>query len=737
MSSTRHPPPPLRIYQDTGPPPIVQQHSRPPPPPMQTNRLQPSPMPLQPIKNVSANRDFVLNPSSSGAYSRSPVKPERRPGSSDSNQGKLGYVPISTPKPVAFMTDSPAKKPPAITYHYSIPPVTQQALFTTFPSVPAARPPVSNYPKVGMNVRAPAQFTVTPYPQHHQVPAKRVLMEPAPQKDRPIKKQKHEEPSVLHLPNPQDMPPVEDDGTKPPYSYAILIGMAILRSPNRRLTLSQIYKWISDNFVFYRSGDSGWQNSIRHNLSLNKAFLKQERPKDDPGKGNYWSIEPGMEAQFLKDKPVRRPTMSAIPVVQPQPILEQFSAALPQPPTSTTTTKINTFNITTTATTMYSSTRRASSPDLSSDATLIASDPALQEDSGEDVPHAPLPPSTRLPHSSPPQPIHSSPPVAPPVFRRQATPPTPSRPVSNSAATQRSRKRSSTTMNDSGYFSSLESSVIRPHKASHILTSDLDIEPPRIKRGRAEEEIARIRSSSHDISPIQTRVIKQTSQTLNSSPLRNEYLNMLPPPLTPAIKFKKPPKPPPSLSPNTNLQNHRKRIQQMVNSPIKHMGLHDDVLPWSPAFNIQDDAFTPGDSLPVPFDIFSEQLSGSISTPTFGSPAKRSTRRQRANVLADITELRGNTKLNTPSLKGPKSKALKYHESPCKRPNTTQLGDISNDDLFSFNLFSEDGVGEGDGFDLLQGFEKIGHSGKEDPSLMEQLAGGSGSHLGSKNNLQF
>ena len=86
----------------------------------------------------------------------------------------------------------------------------------------------------------------------------------------------------------------------------------ILRAPNRRLTLAQIYKWISDSFTFYRAAESGWQNSIRHNLSLNKAFIKQERPKDDPGKGNYWAIEPGMETQFLKDKPIRRATMSTI-----------------------------------------------------------------------------------------------------------------------------------------------------------------------------------------------------------------------------------------------------------------------------------------------------------------------------------------------------------------------------------------------------------------------------------------
>ena len=101
-----------------------------------------------------------------------------------------------------------------------------------------------------------------------------------------------------------------DDGEKPPYSYATLIGMAILRADQRRLTLSGIYQWIMHNFRYYRDSDAGWQNSIRHNLSLNKAFKKQERPKDEPGKGNYWVIEQGCESQFLK-RHLRKPLLSS------------------------------------------------------------------------------------------------------------------------------------------------------------------------------------------------------------------------------------------------------------------------------------------------------------------------------------------------------------------------------------------------------------------------------------------
>nr|POE56802.1 forkhead protein sep1 [Quercus suber] len=81
-------------------------------------------------------------------------------------------------------------------------------------------------------------------------PMKRAQQDAAPSRDRSIKRVKMEKDEPFELPDPQDMPPVTDDGTKPPHSYAELIGMAILRAPNRRLTLAHIYKWISP--VYHR-----------------------------------------------------------------------------------------------------------------------------------------------------------------------------------------------------------------------------------------------------------------------------------------------------------------------------------------------------------------------------------------------------------------------------------------------------------------------------------------------------
>ncbi|XP_017278775.1 forkhead box protein O3B [Kryptolebias marmoratus] len=78
-------------------------------------------------------------------------------------------------------------------------------------------------------------------------------------------------------------------------SYADLITKAIESSPEKRLTLSQIYDWMVRSIPYFKDkGDSnssaGWKNSIRHNLSLHSRFIRVQN--EGTGKSSWWMINP-------------------------------------------------------------------------------------------------------------------------------------------------------------------------------------------------------------------------------------------------------------------------------------------------------------------------------------------------------------------------------------------------------------------------------------------------------------
>lgn len=569
---------------------------------------------------------------------------------------------------------------------------------------------------------------------NHHMPQKRILMDAAPlQESRPLKKLKMDNEPMLPSPSSDALPVLAlDDGTKPGHSYATLIGMAILRAPNKRLTLAQIYKWISDTYSYYNAAETGWQNSIRHNLSLNKAFVKQERPKDDPGKGNYWAIEIGMEAQFFKEKSAKKGNVASSDQIMPitstpapshaqEAMQSSYKALMPasELPTSSAFTP--------------SVPVPARIADISSDATIPASDSFVPEDEQEDEDPYFAPNLNRPIQSSPPAPMmHSSPPVPRRMHPRaqdDTPPPVPRFP--SASRTRSNHKRGFASMDDSGYFSSLNSSVLRGQGDKHQLTSEADHPRKSLKRGRAEEAIARLRGSSYD-SPTKARSFMAQNNSFapaSSSPLRRAHKNdsnQMLPPLTPAVKLKAPMRPPPSISPNTNLRMHRDRVKQLVGSPDRNLSCMEDSLSFTPHFQLDHEFIDFNDST---FEIFADPDFDFLSNVSNGSPEKRSAKRPRlekshsANVLSDISSNVKRSLTPAPMLKltpAPKLAPSPF-ESPCRhlglssnspskiRSPTLDFSafDLPEDDFLSAEFLAEDPT-EFDGVDISQGFQKIG-----------------------------
>ncbi|KAF1966482.1 forkhead box protein J2 [Bimuria novae-zelandiae CBS 107.79] len=677
-----------------------------------------------PVTDVSNDFHTLLAPPQASAHERSPRKTRHvsssPPPKALAEKG-LNAVSIPPPREPQFKTDAPMKKAPRSYMGQTHVMAPNPHFFASFPGH-MDKENVYTMPETTLPKLAAAE---PPMKAHN----KRPLGDSAQPRDRSKKPKTREVALVVEedgpLPGPDDMPQVDDDGLKPPYSYAQLIGMAILRAPKRQLTLAQIYKWISDTFAFYRNTpDTGWQNSIRHNLSLSKSFNKMERPKDDPGKGHYWVINDGFAKQYYKVKTTRRST-------NPDGFAPVFPSDMARPTTAATASFPPV-----SSSKGFDSSKFPEETELSSDATIPCSDPDAHD--GHD-PATMLPPR-RMPSSPPPADIRSSPP--PPVSRtiRDDTPPRAPRFPPSSRSGGRKRK-----FGDSGYYSSIESSAIKLGLAQ---TSEADLDRPSIKRGRAEEEIARIRGSSYD-SPTKLRpnMMQPSNHSLISSPTRPSG-NVVDP-LTPAIVFKRPALPPASASPNTNLRNHRNKMRELVGgSPDKSLATWVDTSfldfkTWSPAVNVpnEESVNLVGQGFENTFDIFGDYDYQE-------SPLKKSAKRPRleravtsTGILADITGTKSNMNLansptpnwklssaflNIPNLSPIRASPLKA--PMLKAPTSTPLPDFSfptldqenghtgltsfkslagpnEEEDFSHLLHSDESE---PGIDLLQGFAKIG-----------------------------
>ncbi|KAJ1680394.1 hypothetical protein EV182_000115 [Spiromyces aspiralis] len=129
---------------------------------------------------------------------------------------------------------------------------------------------------------------------------------------------------------------------KPPFSYATLIAYAILTHHYGKMTLSEIYDWMMAHFPHFDPKKTGWRNSIRHNLSLNKIFVHVPRALKEPGKGSYWTLDLGVLRRVLNVSGRHKKALSRN---IDHPPIHPISPAVPKPAATPSTTVASTSRV--------------------------------------------------------------------------------------------------------------------------------------------------------------------------------------------------------------------------------------------------------------------------------------------------------------------------------------------------------------------------------------------------------
>ncbi|KAL1493242.1 hypothetical protein ABEB36_011333 [Hypothenemus hampei] len=147
-------------------------------------------------------------------------------------------------------------------------------------STPVPQPPVNMGPMVSA-VRSP------------------VLHSPAPNVAGPIRRRLSDK-SALSLAGEiqRNREFYKNADVRPPFTYASLIRQSIIESPDKQLTLNEIYNWFQNTFCYFRRNAATWKNAIRTNLSLHKCFVRYE---DDFG--SFWMVD---DAEFVKRRHLSR-----------------------------------------------------------------------------------------------------------------------------------------------------------------------------------------------------------------------------------------------------------------------------------------------------------------------------------------------------------------------------------------------------------------------------------------------
>ncbi|KAG8908088.1 Forkhead box protein J3 [Tulasnella sp. 403] len=109
-----------------------------------------------------------------------------------------------------------------------------------------------------------------------------------------------------------------DADHRPAYSVKSLCEYALRGSGKPRMTLDEICEAIQRRFPFYKEKENArrLRNSVRHDLSYDPRFLNTKRAPDQPGRGDFWEIDPSPKPvkSFMANK---RASAVVVPATTP------------------------------------------------------------------------------------------------------------------------------------------------------------------------------------------------------------------------------------------------------------------------------------------------------------------------------------------------------------------------------------------------------------------------------------
>ncbi|GAA5932267.1 hypothetical protein JCM1841_005178 [Sporobolomyces salmonicolor] len=292
---------------------------------LEANEMAGARKPSSPLKNVDRSSDIVVDEASSSPYG--PGSPfssagasrtrdifsvshdksaTRRAGWADppsaNNRGLVS--PTMSAASLSMRAPSFCDSSPAASEHGSVTSRSQPYISSSSSAHPASAPDFlyggvpsssptsshhSEYPPTRFHRSSPGPFTSTSSLSRSDSSSTSAVASSSRAKRGPA----HRADSLPYAAGQQD------PHVKPTWSYAALIGQAIFSTEERKISLADIYAFIMRSYPYYKKEDAGWQNSIRHNLSLNECFIKTARGPDNPGKGCLWAIAAGCEDQFV------------------------------------------------------------------------------------------------------------------------------------------------------------------------------------------------------------------------------------------------------------------------------------------------------------------------------------------------------------------------------------------------------------------------------------------------------